>query len=130
MSESQEELSRSPRSIQRASGSHEVSYLRDLQPSQSLCSGQPAEPLTDLCATQSISYLCGRPRASPVLFIRQQIIESFDLHHRHNHAEALLVMRKIVYHRFVRNEPSSHGHSDIDRLTSRKSLFEFAPQRR
>ena len=49
MSESQEELFRSPRSIQRASGSHEVSYRRDFQPSQSLCNGQPAEPRTALC---------------------------------------------------------------------------------
>jgi len=75
-------------------------------------------------------YVCRRQGASGILLIRQQIIESFDLHHRHNHAEALLVMREIVHHRFVRNEPSGHGHGNIDRLASRQLLFQFAPQRR
>jgi hypothetical protein len=74
-------------------------------------------------------YVCSSQCASATLFIRQQIIESFNLHDRHDHAEALLVMREIVHHRFVRNEPPGHGHSNIDRLTSRQSLFQLATQR-
>jgi len=75
-------------------------------------------------------YVCRRRCAAPILFFRQQIIESFDPYNRHNHADPCLIVRKVVHHGFVRNEPSGHGHREIDRLTSRKSLFELMPHRR
>ena len=75
-------------------------------------------------------YVGSRHCASAMFLICQQIIESFDLHVRHDQTEAFLVVREIVDHRFVRNEPSGDGHSNIDRFTSRESLFQFAPQRR
>jgi hypothetical protein len=36
--------------------------------------------------------------AAQILFIRQQIIESFDPYNRHNHADPFLVVRKVVHH--------------------------------
>ena len=71
----------------------------------------------------------GERNSSTGLVIRQQMIEAFDLHNRHDQTEALLVMREVVYHWFVRNEPSRHGHRNIDRLTSRNSMLQLAPQR-
>lgn len=71
----------------------------------------------------------GERDCSTGLVIRQKIIEAFDLHNRHDQTKAFLVMREVVYHRFVRNEPSRHDYCDIDRLTSRKSMFQLAPQR-
>lgn len=72
----------------------------------------------------------GERDCSTGLVIRQQIIEAFDLHNRHDQSEAFLVMREIVYHRLVRNEPSRHDHRNIDRHTSRRSMFQLALQRR
>lgn len=71
----------------------------------------------------------GERDCSTGLVIRQQIIEAFDLHNRHDQTKAFLVMREVVYHRFIRNEPPRHDYGDIDRLTLRQSMFHLAPQR-
>ena len=72
----------------------------------------------------------GERAGSTGLVIRQQIIEAFDFYERHDQSEAFLVMREIVSHRLVRNEPSRHDHRNIDRHTSRRSMFQLALQRR